>query len=160
MGESGHNRPYVFPTHDAKLRYVDFNTSTGGIARDTVIASAVTTVIYSQTGAGFLHGFLVSLTSIASTFSVQCTIDGTEPLFSASGIVTRDIITSGLYGLGGLLTQQPLIGIGISGVDPNTVFFSCPNLLPIRYESGVRVDIHLASGTKTFLAGMIVLSKE
>lgn len=140
------------PALSANLRYEDMNPSVGGVARDTSIGGSFTD-IYSVTGAGLFFGFLLTCENMFDDWLVRLIIDGSE-IFDSSGISTKDIEKSDLYGYdkGGDDDMAKHIGFTIND---DTLRFEGPMDYPIAYTSSVVIKIkYNKSGSKKFKAGL------
>lgn len=138
----------------SKLYYDDMNASNGGVARDTQITTAYTT-IYNKSGLGLIFGFSVSFEGNilgSDEFILKFTVDS----LVVAEISTSDIGTNALYNLG---TAQDAIILGWQTVN-NNVMFKAP-AGGVRYNTSVKIEIKKASGSnKRFRAGLIGLTKE
>jgi hypothetical protein len=141
------------PSWSSKLRYVDMDAASGGVARNTAISTTYIT-IFQYTGSGFIAGFLVN----AETFTqwvFKFTVDG-EMIFE---LTAEDITVDSIYDLDDV-TDIAQSALGLSKGSHDRLIFNGPIGSPVRYESSVKVEIKRASGSKKFQAGLIVLSKE
>ncbi len=145
----------------SKLRYVDMNASSGGVARDTVVSDASWVDIFSYAGSGLFLSFLANLETGAD-WSIRLLIDGTEEIFGSSGLNLNDVAGDGLYDLdpSGKNTTELAETIGFFlGSHDRFVYGS---RLPIGYTTSVAVKVKRNSGaaTKKFKAGLAILTKE
>ncbi len=151
-------------TWSSKLRYVDMNVASGGIARGTSInvASGWNT-IFSYTGSGKLASFVVNLDTTAD-WLVRLIVDG-EEIFPSTGFLLQDLTTDTLYDLDdtGKSAEE---GLGFSHglfVGSHATFHWKGSLdNPITYTSNVTIRIARNTGAaaKKFNAGLVILSKE
>lgn len=149
------------PSVDKKLRYVDMNTSSGGVARGSSITSSAYTTVFSYSGTGLLFSLLLNL-EVKNNWDIRLIIDG-EDIFPSPGISTTDLTSDSVYDLDDagspLSTNEGNFGLSLEEHD--RFVWNCPNSFPIRYASSVKVQVKVISGaSKKFNAGLIILSKE
>jgi hypothetical protein len=142
------------PSWSKKLRYVDMNVASGGVARDTAITTTYTT-IFNYSGSGYVAGFLVNVETF-TTWTFKFTLDS-EVIFE---MTAEEITTDKLYDLDDVGDFGQAY-IGLSKGSHDRLVFHGPGGSPIYYESSVKVEIKRTSGaTKKFQSGLMVLSKE
>lgn len=142
------------PSWSKKLRYVDMNVASNGVARDSAITTTYTTV-FSYLGSGYVAGFIVNVETF-STWTFRFTVDS-EVIFE---MTAEEITTDKLYDLDDVGDfGQAYIGIS-KGVHDRMIFHG-PGGSPIYYETSVLVEIkRTTGGTKKFQSGLMVLSKD
>lgn len=152
------------PSWSKKLRYIDMNATTGGVARGTSITVASGWVdVFNYTGSGSLVSLVLNLEG-TSDWRVRVQVDG-EDLFGSTGILTNDLTSDTLYDLDGS-GKSAEEGLGFShGVfigSHNTFHWRGPMENPVAYASSVVVEVARNTGAaaKNFRAGLIVLTKE
>ena len=141
------------PAWSKKLRYVDMNASSGGVARDTVISTTYTTV-FSYSGSGYVAGFLLSVETFTG-WTFKLTIDS-EIIFE---IPAEDITTDKLYDMDDV-SDLGQAALGLSKGSHDRLLFHGPQNAPLYYESSVAIAIKKSGASRKFQAGLIVLSKE
>lgn len=145
---------YVFPRSTSKLRYVDMNASSGGVARGTNFVDVYQN-LFSYSGSGLVYGFLLSLSNISSDWKINLIIDG-EYIFGTDGISMTDIESNTIYGV----SKDQKCGY-LSGLQINGTTLDYQSQYPISYNTSVLLKTRLASGgPKPFYAGLMILSKE
>ena len=141
-----------------KLRYVDMNVASGGIAR----GSAVTTTfvdVFSYTGSGYFAGFILNVETF-TLWQTRLIIDGNEILIGSNGISSDDMSSDTVYDVDDL-TDINQASLGISKGSHDRIVFTSPLDIPIRYDSSVVIKLARTSGpSKKFQAGLVILSKE
>jgi hypothetical protein len=143
------------PQLTSKLRVVDMNASSGGVARSTSIGTTWTD-IFNYSGSGLLTGFLVNFES-ETLWNIRLIID-TEEVFSSNGIAINDMVNSALYALDdGVDRNTPGFGIQLS--DDHKFRWNSPLGLPIKYTTNITIKAK-ASSSKQFRAGFITLTKD
>lgn len=136
-----------------KLRYVDMNVASGGVARNTgITTSFVTLFLYS--GTGLFGGMIITLDTAPGNWTVELEIDS-NPIFNG-GILLSDVDATTAYNFNGAGSWEP----DFIGMEFRTETFRWAPLYPITYGIDVRVKVKKASGTSNFLAGLAVLTKE
>lgn len=146
------------PTTSTKLRYVDMNASSGGIARSTAVVPTADVTLFSYSGSGLLYGFSLGIETASSNWRIKLTVDG-EEIFGTTGILTDDLNNGTLYDL--KLGQNIVATIGINvGIEANQFKWSAPLSFPVKYTSSVVIKVSRVALTKNFNAGLIILSKE
>lgn len=143
-----------------KLRYVDMNASSGGVARGTSVAGNSTWVsVFSYTGSGYLLGFCMNLATATTGWQIRLVIDTTEEVFGATGLLTSEVDTLYTYTIG--TSNTPRAGAGL-GTTTSMFYWSSPLDSPIKYNSKVQVFVMRATGqiAKTFNAGLLTLTKD
>lgn len=141
------------PAWSKKLRYVDMNATTGGVARDTNISTTYTTV-FSYAGSGYVAGFLISVETF-SGWTFKLTIDS-EIIFEILG---DDITTDKLYDMDDV-TDLGQASLGLSKGSHDRLIFHGPQNAPLYYENSINIQVKKSGTTRKFQAGLIVLSKE
>lgn len=142
----------------SKVRIIDMNVASGGVARATGIASTtVYTTIFDYLGTGHIFSFLVALEGNligADPFNVKFEVDGVIVL----EINTADVGTNTIYNLlNGNGLDESVMGMSIN---TNVFRFVAPRA-GMYYTSEVKVSVKKASGgSKQFHAGMIYMTKE
>lgn len=148
-----------------KLRYDDMNATTGGVARGTSITAASGwTQVYSYTGAGYFIGCLVNLET-KDNWAIRIVIDGDE-IFgtgTGAGILSEDITNDAIYDAdpSGKSIPEPDQNLGFFWGAHDRFLFSAPLLIPIKYDSSVKVYVSRLAGAapKKFRAGYATLTK-
>lgn len=143
------------PAANSKLRIVDMNATTGGVARGTSISTTYVT-LFQYNGSGLLFGWLITCASFSSNWQVQCTIDGVD-LFEGGGILTSDMYSNSVYNIDSTSARESFVGLAVLN---NSMRFECPRLAPILYASSVVIKARRVTTNQNFNAGLVVLSKE
>lgn len=151
----------TIPSVGSKLRYVDMNASSGGVARGTLITTAAYTTVFSYTGSGLLFSALINIET-KNVWYMRILVDG-EDIFPSPGLSTSDLINDAVYDLDD--AGSPLSpnegNFGISLEEHDRLVWNCPNSFPIRYSTSVEIKLKIISGaSKKFSAGLVILSKE
>jgi len=136
-----------------KLRYVDMNAASGGVARVTAITTTFVTLFY-YSGTGLFGGFVLTLDTAPGTWLVELEIDS-NPIFNG-GILLSDVDATTVYNFNGAGSWEP----DFIGMEFRTETFRWAPLYPITFGIDVRVKTRKTSGTSNFLAGLAVLTKE
>jgi hypothetical protein len=150
--------PRTSPSYPGdKIRFVDMNVASGGVARGTAITSTVTyTTIFDYSGSGNLFSFLVTFEGNllgADPFNVKVEIDGVNVI----EITTADIGTNTIYNLS---NNQDENTMGMS-IFENVFRFASPRGGGLYYASSLKIAIKKASGgSKLFRAGAVYMTKE
>lgn len=140
-----------------KLRYVDMNASSGGVARNTSITTTFVT-IFSYSGTGYLAGVLLNVET-NTKWKFKIIVDGQE-LFTSGGMLADDITGDTVYDLDDP-TEANFALLGISKGQHDRFVFISPLGIPIRYNASVVVQVARTDATtKRFQAGLVILSKE
>ena len=151
----------IVPTISKKLRYVDMNVASNGIARGaTVVASAFVTV-FSYSGSGQIFSFILNLET-KDSWVIKFTVDG-EDVFGSSGILSTDIHSDAVYDLDDSgKTLDEAMGFGMFWGSHDRLIWTGPVFLPVKYDTSISISIArvAASASKKFNAGLVVLSKE
>jgi len=141
-----------------KLRYVDMNATTGGVARGTILTTTETT-LFEYIGTGLVFAFLVNLEE-KKDWIIRFKIDG-EAIFTSSGLLVSDLESNRAYDLDHNHDEEAeLVGIRLG---KHTKFiWSGPLEFPIRYDQSVKITIQRVSGkpNKKFTGGFIILTQE
>lgn len=153
--------PGATPSVDYKLRYLDMNASTGGVARLTSIGDTAWVDLFTYSGSGILLSFLLNLEDVKN-WRVRLVIDG-EEIFSPEALLD-DYTNDSVYDLddaGAKLSPNEAY-IGTSIEEHDRFVWSCPSAHPVRYSSSITIKVRRATGeaSKKFRAGLIVLTKE
>lgn len=139
-----------------KLRYVDMNAGTGGVARGTSIPnSASWTTLYSYSGTGYIAGLIVNVETFATGWEFKLVVDGDE-IYS---LLDTNLAGDAIYDVDDV-TDVNQSNLGISKGSHERFVFSSPLNKAIRYNTNVTVQLRRQAGAKKFQAGLIVLSKE
>lgn len=141
-----------FPAINSNFRVIDMNASNGGVARGTTITTSWTTV-YSYSGTGHLFGFSINFSS-GSGFKIRIAIDNIEILNDSTGISTTDTNTLALYDLNDVDNDEFVCSMFCWD---NVFAFRSP--LPIEYSTSVVIRVARETGTGTFRAGLINITK-
>lgn len=147
----------IIESHSSKLRYVDMNAANGGIARDTSVTNAAYSTVYSYTGSGHLHFFVMNL-EVKTDWIIKLTVDG-EQIFDSTGLLSNDVSASGAYDLDDNSSSLELIGVRWGA---NTKFvWSSPGGKPIKYNTSISVSITRAptKPAKKFTGGILCITK-
>jgi hypothetical protein len=142
------------PALTSTLRYVDMNSSSGGVARNTNISTDWTN-IFSYSGSGNLVGFFINVETLPTGWVFSLLVDGAS-IFEMSG---EDMTGDGLYDLDDVTDSNQAM-LGISKGSHDRFIWHSPLGLPIQYSSSVVVRLKRSTGSKKFQAGLIILSKE
>ncbi len=149
-------------TTGSKLRYIDMNVSSGGVARGTTITNATWVTVFSYSGSGLLFSMVLNLEDVVN-WDVRIVADG-EEMFTSNGIMTGDLADDAAYDLDN--AAQPLSptegAIGLSLEEHNRFVWVCPNSFPLKYTTSVSVRVKRETGaaSRKFNAGLVILSKE
>lgn len=141
-----------------KLRYRDMNASTGGVARGSIITATAFTTLFTRNGSGLFTGLTINGSTMTSNWLFRFVIDE-EEIFPAAGILSSDMNSLNIYNLGTTTTNTTTQGINFA-VNSSSFFFTSPAYAPIEYKTSISVRVKAATGTKTFNAGLIVLTEE
>lgn len=149
------------PSINKKLRYDDMNVANGGVARNTTITNSAWVTTYSYTGSGLLFSFLLN-TEENKNWYIRFIVDN-EEIFTSNGLSMSDLDSETLYDLDteeGHSDNEGQLGISLSKHDK--FIWSCPANFPVRYETGVSIQVKRVSNSssKKFQAGLVVLTKE
>jgi hypothetical protein len=139
-----------------KLRYIDMNASTGGVARATSITTSWTT-LFSYSGSGYIAGWIVN-TETLNDWKIRFIIDG-EEIFDPNGLLFSDIISDQIYDLDDV-TDVNQAFLGLSKGSHDRLVFSSPMNRAIQYKTSVEILLARVSGSKKFQAGLMIMSKE
>lgn len=140
-----------------KLRYRDLNVANGGIARGTTITTAWST-LFTRSGSGLFTGVTVNGSTMTSNWAFRFLVDG-EEVFPSTGLLTSDMNSLNIYNLGTTTTNTTTQGLNVA-VNSSSFFFTSPAYAPIAYSTSISVLARATTGTKTFNAGLIVLTEE
>jgi hypothetical protein len=142
-----------------KLRYVDMNASSGGIARGSAVTTTWTDV-YSYTGSGLLAGFILNIETF-SDWKVRLIVDSTEEIFDTNGITSNDMATDSIYDVDDVSDVNQAF-LGLSKGSHDRIVFTAPTQMPIKYTSKIEIKLARLTGapSKKFQAGLVVLSKD
>lgn len=147
----------------SKLRQIDMNAGTGGVARATSITNATWVDIFNYSGSGKLAAFLVALET-GDSWRIRLLIDGEEILQDSGGILLDDITGDALYDMdnSGKNMNEIFEGVGIFFGSHDIFRWNGPLGIPIAYSSSVVVKLKRETGaaSKRFRAGFAVLTKE
>lgn len=152
--------PGSVPSVSSKLRYNDMNATTGGVARETLIAGTFTQ-IYSYTGSGLLLGMVLNLEN-KDKWYIRLMVDG-EEVFGSAGLFTLDMVDDKVYDLddGGSPLSTSEGRLGISMEEHARFVWTPPSGFPIRYTSSIKVYVRRSDGaSKKLYAGLAILTKE
>lgn len=141
-----------------KLRFRDMNATTGGVARGTVVTALAWTTLFSRSGSGLFTGLTVNGSTMTSNWLFRFLVDG-EEIFPSTGMPTSDMNSLNIYNLGTTTTNTTTQGLNIA-VNSSSFFFTSPAYAPIIYGASLSILARTATGTKTFNAGLIVLTEE
>ena len=141
-----------------KLRYRDMNATNGGVARGTIVTALAWTTVYSRSGSGLFTGLTINGSTMTSNWLFRFVIDGQE-IFPAAGILSSDMNSLNIYNLGTTTTNTTTQGINFA-VNSSSFFYTSPAYAPIAYATSIAVLCRATTGTKTFNAGLIVLTEE
>lgn len=150
----------VVPSQSKKVRYVDMNVASGGVARaSTITSGAAATTVFSYSGSGLMFGFILNLESSSSNsdnWLILLQIDG-DDVFTSAGLNSTDLISTTVYDLASAGTREPdTLGLEFNGTSLHFI----PHLA-IPYSSSVVIKVQKTTGgNKKFNAGLINLSKE
>lgn len=152
--------PRVIPSNaGTKLRVVDMNVASGGVARGTGINStSVYTTVFNYTGSGHIFSLLVGFEGNligADDFNIKFEIDS-QIVFE---ITTSDIGTGNLYNLNATGDEATM---GMSLTSNVFRFTAVPTISGIFYATSAKVSIKKATSatSKQFRAGMVYMTKE
>jgi hypothetical protein len=142
---------------NSKLRYVDMNASSGGIARGSAVTTSWTDV-FSYSGSGYISGFIINLETF-TLWKIRFIVDG-EEIFDSAGITSDDLIGNAIYDMDDVADVNQSY-LGLSKGSNDRFVFSSPSIQNIKYNSSVVIKVaRVSGGTKKFQAGLIVLSKD
>jgi hypothetical protein len=141
-----------------QLIYDDMNASTGGVARETIITSSTWVDVYSYSGTGYIHAFLVNIED-EKKWRIRLVVDGVD-IFGAAGVLTADIHDDDVYDLTN--NDKNYTGIGLEAGEHDTIIWQAPNNFPVRFNTSVTVKLKRDTGesNKKFRAGLVTLIKE
>lgn len=137
------------------LRNDIMDVSNGGIARDTTVSSSWATT-YNYSGSGVFYGFAITVEEINKEWNISLLIDSTE-IFSSDGLVTKYLHDNDYLNFDNNGTNYLSLGFSIH---ENTLYYTVPKGLGIRYNSSIAIRIKKTDGSKKYKYGLIVLSKE
>lgn len=144
------------PSWSKKLRYVDMNVASGGVARATSIPnSASWTTIFSYSGSGYIAGALVNVETFSTGWEFRLTIDG-DIVFQ---LLDTDITGDAIYDLDDVADVNEAY-LGLSKGSHDRFLWHAPLSSPVYYATSVVIDIRRQAGAKKFQAGLMILSKE
>lgn len=151
---------FTVPTLGKKIIYEDFNTTTGGVNRGTVITPSWVTV-FSKSGLsdGLFIAFLLTLEKLDEAgWWIKITVDGIE-VFGTNGLSVDDIQNVNIYGYSSSTTEDipEFGGLHLRG---STFRWEAPNDLPVRIESElggtIQVQVRKEGTNRKFRAGLAV----
>ena len=148
------------PSVNSKLRYIDMNVASNGVARTTGVTNTWTQV-FSYSGSGLYLGMVLNLEN-KDKWYVRMVVDG-EEIFGTDGMFTGDLVSGSAYDLddGGSPLSTSEGKLGISMEEHDRFVWTAPNSFPIRYSSSVTIYVKRSeAGTKKFFAGLAILTKD
>lgn len=142
----------------SKLRYVDMNANSGGIARSTVVGSISWATVFNYTGSGFVHGFNLNIET-KDKWLVRFIVDG-EEIFDPNGLSTTDLITDTVYDMDNNDIED-YTGLNLHFGTHDKLLWGF-DALALRFNSSVQLLIKrdIGAALKKFHAGLIVITKE
>lgn len=137
------------------LKYYDMNASSGGVARETLIATTFTN-LFSYTGSGLFIGFRLTMED-KNNFLIRLIIDGEDVFIGSTGIDLTDVSGKNLYGW----EWADVADDASIGMDANdeTFSFTSPLSYPIGFSSSAVIQAKHRSGSKKFRAGLVALQR-
>lgn len=142
------------PSWSKKLRYIDMNVTSGGIARDTAISGGIWTQVFLYNGSGYIAGLLANVESF-SDWEFRLTVDG-EIIFH---ITALDITGDKRYDVDDNNDFNQTY-LGISKGSHDRFVWHSPLNSPLYYASSVKFEVLKVGSAKKWQAGLIILSKE
>lgn len=144
------------PRYDAsKLHYIDLNASVGGINREALISTTFVN-LYSYTGSGGLHSFLLTLEDSKNAY-VRIVVDGTHyPLFGTTGLFLDDCDKGNLYDMHDL-SERGLTPLDLTYHD-DTIILKTD--YPIGFNTSITIQARRVADSKKFRAGFIRIIKD
>lgn len=140
---------------NTKFLYEDMNATTGGVARDTAITTAYTT-IYNRNGSGYLFGFTVTLEGNlvgGDPWTIKLVVDSVT-LFELTSLDFDAAFWA-------LDTSTPAIYLGLEILNSKTIRFRGPQNLAIKYASNITIQAKKTTGaSKRFRAGLVSLTRD
>ncbi len=146
------------PSINNALRFYDMNATNGGVARNTNIGNAFTS-IYDKDGSGLLFGFIVTVdTASEATWYIRLMVDSVD-IFGTAGISFLDMKGITLYNLdASAKSNRATLMYNSINFDNNTFMFNCPANFPIRYSTNITIQLRKQGATKPFRAGLVTVS--
>lgn len=147
----------VYSTNTSKLRYVDMNASNGGVNRQTNITTSAFTTVFSYSGTGLMHFFVINLEA-KGDWLIKFTVDG-EEIFTSAGLNLSDFELNSSYDLDDGNDETILPAIGISYGKHEKFIWNSPSCTPLKFNSSVSISLKRVSSTKKFIAGLSCITK-
>jgi len=144
------------PSWSNTLRYDDMQTATGGVARETLIATgAGWTQVYLYGGSGFLAGLILNLEDFTG-WEFRLLVDG----YIIFSFKDSDIKNDKLYDVDDV-TDANQASLGLSKSSHDRFVWHPPLSSPLYYSSSVSVQVRRpVENAKKFQSGLVILSKE
>jgi len=143
-------------TLSSKLRYLDMNTTNGGIARNANVSTTFKNV-FSVNGSGLFLYFGIKLEE-SKNWTVKLSIDG-EQIFGTNGLNLSDVDNGALYSLKKNFHEINISGLGFH-LKTDMLHYTVPCGHPIAYNTNVTISVKRNSLTKKFKAGLVSLTRE
>lgn len=149
----------VFDKLSSKLRIEDMNVANGGVARLSSITNASWVDIYSYSGTGTLHGFLVN-TELKTGWRIRLVVDS-EEIFGSSGILIDDLVDNDVWDINHFNSEKH-DALGIYMANHDRFIFNGISGKGIGFSASVSIKLKRDTGenSKKFRAGMVSISKE
>lgn len=146
----------------SKIRYIDMNASSGGVARGTVITLSDGEVdVFNKQFCGMFYGFNLTLQDMTTQWYLKIYIDGyniLEGIDPSLGFATLDIENSNLYGIDNNRNSAFTLGIML---ETNTIRFVGIDGNPIAVSDSLRISVsRVENNIKRFRAGFVTLVEE
>jgi len=138
----------------SKLRYVDMNVTTGGIARGTSLSGGTWTQVYHYSGSGYIAGIIQNVETFATGWAFRLTVDG-DVIYELTDI---DITDDKIYDVDDVSDSNQSY-LGISKGSHDRFIFHAPLGIPIHYSSSIKVEVKKDGGAKKWRSGLIIHSK-
>lgn len=143
------------PSWTSTLRYVDMNVASGGVARQSAIATSTNwTTVFLYAGSGAVASLLMTLET-STGWEMRLTIDS-QVVWT---FIIEDVIDAQVYAAGSdTSVANGYLSFSESG---DRFIWHSPLNSPLRYQTSVRAEVRRPTlASKKFRAGLIVLSKD